>query len=313
MILEHLPDVRAAASRSQGNHLQYLMIVAVVMGIITSGVMGAAQSSSQPAPTTGATSLSFEVASVKPNHSGDNGRRIMFGPGRFTASGATIRFLITMAYMVKEFQVSGGPSWVDSERYNIDAKEEDSLAKELEKLPQDERMQKKGLLIPSLLADRFQLRLGHATKELPIYVLVIAKNGPKLREAKPGTYNGIKGRDGIAHGGSMHVTRGQLECQAASLDLLAFQLSQQLGRNVVDHTGLKGNYDFIVKWTPDPNEGAMFKEPQGGRPYPDNAPPESSGPSIFTAIQEQLGLKLESTKAPVDILVIDHIERPSED
>jgi hypothetical protein len=115
MILEHLPDVRTAASRSQANHLQLLIIIAIVAGIIMSGFMAAAQSSPNSPPTTSAPSLSFEVASLNTNNSGDNGRSIMFGPGRFTASGATIRFLITMAYMVKEFQVSGGPSWVDSE------------------------------------------------------------------------------------------------------------------------------------------------------------------------------------------------------
>ena len=94
---------------------------------------------------------------------------------------------------------------------------------------------------------------------------------------------------------------------------LARMLSQQLGRTVLDQTGLKGNYDFTLHWTPDQSQAAMPMGPDGGKPATDNAPPpESSGPSIFTAIQEQLGLKLESTKGPVDVIVIDHIERPSE-
>jgi uncharacterized protein (TIGR03435 family) len=90
-------------------------------------------------------------------------------------------------------------------------------------------------------------------------------------------------------------------------------LSHQLGRTVLDQTGLKGNYDINLQWTPEPTQGAMFKGPEGGKPATDNAPPpESSGPSIFTAIQEQLGLKLESRKGPVEFLVIDHVEKPSE-
>jgi uncharacterized protein (TIGR03435 family) len=90
-------------------------------------------------------------------------------------------------------------------------------------------------------------------------------------------------------------------------------LAQQLGRNVLDRTGLKGNYDFTLKWTPDQSSAGMMQGPPGGGPPPDNAPPpDASGPSVFTAVQEQLGLKLESTKGPVDILIIDHVEQPSE-
>src|SRR5207253_1860115 len=102
--------------------------------------------------------------------------------------------------------------------------------------------------------------------------------------------------------------------QGVSLDFLVFQLSQQLGRSVVDKTGLKGNYDFTLHWAPDQTQGAMFKGPEGAIPETASGPPpDTSGPSIFTAIQEQLGLKLESTKGPVEMIVIDHVERPSED
>ncbi len=159
------------------------------------------------------------------------------------------------------------------------------------------------------------------TKELPVYALVIAKNGPKLHEAKPGdTYaNGIKGPDGGPTGtGIMRVKMGaggtsELVGQGLPIESLVRLLSGQLHRTVLDKTGMKGIYDIMLQWTPDESHGAMFKGAEGGQLGTDSAPsPESSGPSIFTAIQEQLGLKLESQKGPVEILVIDHVERPSE-
>jgi uncharacterized protein (TIGR03435 family) len=123
----------------------------------------------------------------------------------------------------------------------------------------------------------------------------------------------MKGPDGVGHAGMMRMGPGQLAGQGTPMESLARLLSEQLGRTVLDQTGLKGNYDFTLQWTPEQGEAMMLKGPEGGKPGTDNAaPPESSGPSIFTAIQEQLGLKLESTKGPVEILVIDHVEKPSE-
>lgn len=172
-------------------------------------------------------------------------------------------------------------------------------------------------MIQSLLADRFKLKVSHSTRELPVYALVVAKTGPKLHDAKPGdTYpNGIKGPDGRPVGGAgmMRMRPGQLIGQGFSIASLAGLLSQQLGRTVMDQTGLKGNYDFTLQWTSDQRPVAMPAGPVGVSSGADGVPPsDSSGPSIFTALQEQLGLKLESTKGPVDIIVIDHIERPSE-
>jgi|SRR5208337_1627287 len=291
------------------------LLLAVSMAPLAFGLLNIPQVRAQSPQTTGAPLPSFEVASVKPNRSGDNHFFISFQPGRFTATGATTEFLIEDAYNVKHFQVSGGPSWINSERYDVDAKEEDSDFEALQKLPPDQRGEQIRLRVQSLLADRFKLTFHRETKELPVYALVVAKNGPKLQEAKPGdTYpNGMKGLDGRAHAGMMRMGRGQLTGQAIPLASLVGMLSQQLGRTVVDKTGLKGNYDFTLQWTPDQSQPAMLMGPEGGKPGPDNAPrPESSGPSIFTAIQEQLGLKLESQKGPVEILVIDHVERPSE-
>jgi uncharacterized protein (TIGR03435 family) len=147
-----------------------------------------------------------------------------------------------------------------------------------------------------------------------MYALVVAKNGPKFQEAKvDATYpNGIKGPDGVARGGMMRMSSGELTAQGIPIANLVGTLSRQLGRKVVDKTGLTGNYDFTLHWTPDPGEAQPFKGPVGGPPGVDTAAPSDSGPSIFAALQEQLGLKLESQKGPVEIIVVDHVEKPSE-
>jgi uncharacterized protein (TIGR03435 family) len=288
--------------------------IAAVAGPVVFGLLNIPQVRAQSPQKTGAPSPSFEVASIKPNRSGELRISIGFQPGRFIASGTTVKQLIALAYDVRDIQVSGGPSWVDSERYNIDAKEPDSVVEELPKLPPAERGEQLRLMVQSLLADRFKLKLRHESKEHPVYALVVAKNGPKLQQAKPGdTYpNGMKGPDGVGRAGMMNMGPGQLTGQGIPMESLARLLSQQLGRTVMDQTGLKGNYDFTIQWTPDQSQ-AMPMGPGGGKPGTDNAPPpESSGPSIFTVIQEQLGLKLESQKGPVEFLVIDQVEKPSE-
>jgi uncharacterized protein (TIGR03435 family) len=145
--------------------------------------------------------------------------------------------------------------------------------------------------LQTLLADRFQLRLRRETKELPVYALVAGKNGPKLREAD--------------EQGAMSLGRGRITARKASMERLAENLGNQLGRTVVDRTGLEGNFAFELEWTPDPGQPLDLLDPSP-------APADPSGPSIFTALQEQLGLKLEPQKDPVEILIIDHVEKPSE-
>ena len=162
-------------------------------------------------------------------------------------------------------------------------------------------------MIQSLLAERFKLKVSHETKDLPVYALLVAKNGSKLQEAKPGeTYpNG-------GHPGFGTIDAGQLKGEGIPISAargmsLVFLLSDQLARPVLDQTGLNGKYDIELKWTPDQSPGAIALGPEGG-----NSASDSSGPTIFTALQEQLGLKLAPTKGPVKIIVIDHIEKPSE-
>ena len=269
------------------------------------------------APQTGNALPSFEAASIKPAQTGTPGFfRISLEPGgRFVANGVNLSTLIQIAYNVKENQISGAPSWFNSDRFDIQAKPDDAAAAEMQKLPPEQRSERSRQMLQSLLADRFKLKLGHETKELSVYFLSVAKNGPKFHESAVPNQQGPAGsppRRGIMMNG-----RGQLTMSDAKLDMFANVLSHQLGRIVLDKTGLTGKYDFTLHWTPGPNEGSMMpgpgpgpgREGPGGAPPP---PPEESGPSLFTALQEQLGLKLESQKAPVEILVIEHVEKPSE-
>lgn len=232
----------------------------------------------QPAP-----SLAFEAASVKPSAQGGRGRTLTTDPsGRFMAERATLRMLVAFAYGVRDFQLSGGPNWIDTAQYDIVAK---PAAKSI-------RAQTL-LMVQGLLADRFQLKLHRETKELPIFVLVVAKNGPKFKESKPDDNRPVKGLQGGA---------GELLGLGASMDSLAARLAAYSGRLVIDRTGLVGRYDFKLQWTPESGQ-----QPRS----PDERTTDTLETSILTALQEQLGLKLEAQKGPVETLVIDYAARPS--
>jgi uncharacterized protein (TIGR03435 family) len=231
-------------------------------------------------------------------------------PGKFSVTGATAKFLIIYAYNVNDFQIFGGPTWINSDKYDINAKEDDSVGPNLRKLPWMQEREKVGLMVQSLLADRFKLQVSHMTKRLPVYTLVVARNGSKLTPSAVAPSGSPPKR-----GYGLRIGRGQLTATGMSLGDLADTLARQpelSGRKVVDRTGLAGAYDITLKYTPDQNLGAKVVEPEVGNLAAKSQTPDSSGPSIFTALQEQLGLKLESTKGPVDVIVIDHIERPSE-
>jgi len=286
-----------------------------VAGPMVFGLLNAPQGIAQLTQASAGPLPSFEVASIKPNRSSDNHVWIWSEHGRFRATGAKIKFLIEQAYDLKEYQVSGGPSWINSERFDIEAKAEDVQTEEEEKLPPERRGEQTRLRIQRLLADRFKLRLGQTTKEMPVYALVVAKNGPKFHEAKPGdTYpNGMKGFDGIAHPDVLYIGPDELRGQGVAIARLVNMLSEAMGRTVLDRTGLRGAYDFTARWALDQSPTATALGPEAGNPEAHASPPaEIFGSSFFTAIQEQLGLKLVSQKGPVDVLVIDHVERPTE-
>jgi uncharacterized protein (TIGR03435 family) len=190
----------------------------------------------------------------------------------------------------------GIPVWAKTERFNIQAKVAAADVVEWQKLSRAQR----GLMLQALLAERFKLLAHRETKEQPVYALSIARNSPKLAEAKPG--------EGAV---PFQWERGHISGQSVPMSTLASALTQTLGRTVLDKTGLTGKYDVTLDWTPEDASDPLSKGPEESRQTA-VPPPESSGPSIFTAIREQLGLKLESTRGPVECLVIDHVEQPSE-
>jgi uncharacterized protein (TIGR03435 family) len=284
-----------------------------------SGLVGATMVSRGFAQAPAATPT-FEVASVKPNRSGDG--RIMLGlqpGGRFTATNVTLGVLIRNAYRVQDFQIVGGPGWLSSDRFDIVAKAEGDP-------PQDEIQ----LMMRALLADRFKLAVHNEERELPIYALALArpdgKPGPKLRPSTtdcealrargrgaappPGPPPGPpSGPPGGPMNCGMRMAPGNFVAGGMPLAQLATTLSQIVGRVVQDRTGLSGQFDFELSFTPE----QMPQGPPPGANGPPLPPIDPNGPSLFTALQEQLGLKLESTKGSVDVLVIDRVEPPTID
>jgi bla regulator protein blaR1 len=253
--------------------------------------------STQPA----AKPLEFEVAAIKPADPDAHGSSMMTDrAGGLNATNMPLRALITAAYGIRDFQLSGGPGWVGTERFDIIAKPERvessqeppdprAMTDEQRKL----RNEQWNARVRALLADRFALVVHTETKEQPVYLLTVAKNGPKLTVVTtPGDRQGTSGG------------RGRSQGFAATMSMLANTLSNATGRPVIDKTGLTGKYDYILEWTPDagPAGPAGSDAPQ---------PVDSPGPTIFTALQEQLGLKLESSKGPVENIVIDHVDHPS--
>lgn len=203
--------------------------------------------------------------------------------GDFTAQNVTLRNLIAYAWQIKEFQTVGGPKWLDSDHYDVLAKPpHDGAASDADN----------HLRMRALLADRFQLAVHADTRELPVYALVVAKNGPHLAPAKSGDE-----RKGI------EARRGQINCRAVSMKRFAeWGLAPRLDSIVLDKTGLEGEFDFTLQYADDspPKPGA--------EPPP---PPDPSPPDLPSALQQQLGLKLETQKAPVEVIVVDRAEKAS--
>jgi uncharacterized protein (TIGR03435 family) len=188
--------------------------------------------------------------------------------------------------------VEGGPAWLKSDRYEIVAKAAGDASPDM----------MNGPMLQSLLEDRFKLRLHRETREIPVYALTVAKGGAKLHPFKEGscTHCGA--------GGTMKGSNFQLHGQGVTSDEIAKSLGTGLDRPVIDNTGLAGKFDFELEFAGDQATGPAFRDPNQVIPA---APDPSAGASVFTAIQEQLGLKLEPTKGPGEFLVIDSVERPS--
>jgi uncharacterized protein (TIGR03435 family) len=256
---------------------------------------------------------SFEVASVKPNNSAaDSGRISGPAPGRFTVTNTPLRFIVLYAYQLLDHQLIAAPEWTFSSSFDISATYPPG------NVPTDQDVR---LMLQSLLASRFSFVGRRETRQLPAYALVMARRdgslGPQLvrsnvdcekvlAEQRPQTRAG--GTAEGAPGGArpvcrMVVSRRFLTAGTRTIQNLSVSLQSLVGRPVVDRTGLSGTFDMGLQWT-----SGVVAPAAGG-----TAAPPDDGPSLFTALQEQLGLKLESTRAPFEVLVIDSVQRPMPD
>jgi uncharacterized protein (TIGR03435 family) len=256
-----------------------------------------------------ANSPAFEVASIKPNKSSDPPGGIGPEPGgRFTARNMTLRALIRTAYNLQDYQISGGPDWVHSDRFDILAKGDSNA------------IVRSGPL-RRLLAERFKLTVHTESRELPIYALVMAdtdrKLGPRLSKSDVDCAAILKqrgpvlppppsvpGRPPLCMGTG---SPGRMSSSGSTMPGLASDLARVVGRTVLDRTGLVGGFDLDLEWMPE------FQPAVTGASAGTDIALPNDGPSIFTALREQLGLRLESTRGPVNVIVIDRVERPMED
>ncbi|HZQ44975.1 MAG TPA: TIGR03435 family protein [Acidobacteriaceae bacterium] len=238
----------------------------------------------------------FEVATIKPSNPETRGSGFWINDDGIDSTNMPLTVLLQFAYNLSTGsvdQIIGGPMWMGSAKFDIKTKEDAQLARKISKLPREEQLATERQMVEALLADRFQLKVHHEARDLRVVALTVAKGGPKLTETKAdsnkGSWTGLRS------------SRGKIEGRGATIKMLVGSLSPKPeigGRLVVDDTGLTGKYDFELTWSP---EDLAHTESDAG------------GPSLFTALQEQLGLKVETKKSPVDCIIVDHVEMPSKD
>jgi uncharacterized protein (TIGR03435 family) len=261
-------DVDASQNCERNRELPSLRTPGILAAIICSLAVSVLHGQTPPA---------FEVASIKKDTTGENGRWTRFLPGgRFEVTRCQVLWIIEAAYDLRDFQIADAPKWASDWSFLYDIE-----AKAASPVPDDQLK----LMAQQLLADRFQLKVHREMRPVPLYALVVSKNGSRLQAAKD------NGRP-RGSGGIESVAQGWIRGTNVPVKNLVKGLSQLLDRPVVDQTDLGGPVDFNLQWAPDGSD-------------------DTTHPSIFTAIQEQLGLKLESQKLPIEVLVIDHVEQPT--
>jgi uncharacterized protein (TIGR03435 family) len=252
---------------------------------------------------------SFEAASVKANRSGGPLVRLATPTGRFSAVNVTLRMLVREAYRLQDFRVTGGPGWMDTERFDVEATAGSPVT-----------FDENRAMLRTLLEDRFHLKTHTETRELPMYVLSVARRDAKLGDQiKPSGAECLpmtppKGAPppppppagprpaGAPQCPSM-LAPGNISGRKITIARLATTLSLFLNRDVIDRTNLSGEFDLDLQWLPDQPPPTDVR----------NAPTDGTAPPLFTAMQEQLGLKLDSSRGPVEVLVIDSVEKPTDD
>jgi bla regulator protein blaR1 len=287
-----------------------------------------AATASTSAQTTTGEKPSFEVASIKPSKPGMR-QRIMIQPGdRFVANGVSLMLLIAIAYHLQAFQLSGGESWMSNDQWSIEAEAAEGTVDPPSPTPTYMGVpQVMALRLQSLLTDRFELKAHHEERQLQVYALTVSKDGLKLKAVNPPPVGSSQRPDAAPQGkqppvrpegasgsispppGAVLAAPGTIIGSAVGMDQIVTLLGRLMDRPVIDETGLKGYFDVRLQYDPETTPRPAFGAgPTAGSTL---APMTTGDPSIFTAIQEQLGLKLESTKKPVDVLVIDSAQEPS--
>jgi len=263
------------------------------VALIAAWVSTLSLSAQAPTPSPTSTDVAFDVVSVKPNNSGSTSSSTSGRAGSFTASNVTARQLIIFAYRLRQFQLTGGPGWISADRYDVAARPPESAK------PDNPAMTR------ALLRDRFKLVAHTETREEQVFALVLARADGRLGpQIKPSTVNcasPVPGAAGCGTNTNTNDAGGRMVGTGQAMEALVNALGNfGLGRMVIDRTGLKGAFDFELRWTPDNLCAA-------------GAATTGDTPSIFAALQEQLGLRLDSQRGPVEFLVIDSIERPTPD
>jgi uncharacterized protein (TIGR03435 family) len=224
---------------------------------------------------------SFEVATIKPaDPNRTTGGGFIVGGHRIIIQSQTVNDLISLAYAVHPKQIADGPAWLGTEKFDIEGQADQPGVANLHQIQE---------MLQKLLENRFALKLHRDKRDLSIYAIKLAKGGPKMTRSPQNSY-GLPTQSGHGHG-----SQQQRKFTNNSMSDFALGMQAYMDRPVVDETGLPGRYDFTLRWTP---YNSQTNEP-------------NAAPDIFTAVQEQLGLKLEATKGPANVLIIDHIERPS--
>jgi uncharacterized protein (TIGR03435 family) len=270
------------------------LLLAVCPALLLSAAIPAQPAASPQAASAHEAEPKFDVAAIRLNEPLPHEHNSIWSSpfdGHFKAENISVLTLIDWAYEMPETRVLGAPAWIGTTHFNIDAAADPALDQHLHNLTADEGRHEKEQMVQALLADRFRLATHTETRELPIYALVVAKGGAKLGPVQ-------------ANGSNVSTSNGRIEVQMSdSVAVLAEELAKVVGRDVFDRTGIAGRYDLKLKWTPYDGASPIANESA--------APGADSGPSIFTALEEQLGLKLVPQEGPVQVLVIDHVEVPS--
>jgi uncharacterized protein (TIGR03435 family) len=255
----------------------------------------------QPAPAAAATPLpTYDVVSVHPNNSLNVGMHWSTNPGIVTFTNVTLKWMLSYAYGIREGLIDGLPSWAESAHFDVEAKVVDPDIKALKAMTREQRT---AMFIP-VLAERFGARVHTETKTLPVYELVLLKGGPRFKEYVAAAANTPAKGNNLGPGTvNIQSVDMALDVTATGMPIswLAEDIARRVDKTVVDKTGLTGKYDFELKFTPD--NARMNAGP---------VEPTDQAPNIYTALQEQLGLKLVSSKGPVVTLIVDQLKQPTE-